>query len=61
MEVTIKVLEAHRIPNRQDKKRNYSQHIIISTLTVTNNNNNKKATRKKRQSHIEMQAHYNNI
>lgn len=41
MEVPIKVLEAYRISNRQDKKRNYSQHIIISTLTVTNNNNKK--------------------
>lgn len=32
----VKVQEAYRPPNRQDKKGNYSQHAISKTLNVEN-------------------------
>jgi hypothetical protein len=43
----MNIQEAYRIPNRQDQKRNYSQHIIIRTTNALNKGRILKAVREK--------------
>lgn len=43
----IKIQEAHRIPNRQNQKRNSPHHIIIKTLNAQNKERLLKVSRKK--------------
>jgi hypothetical protein len=46
-EITIKVQEAYRTPNKWDQERKSSHHIIIKTLNPQNKERILKATRKK--------------
>jgi hypothetical protein len=48
-EMPINIQEAHRTPNRLDKKRNSSRHIIVKTLNALNKERILKAVREKGQ------------
>jgi hypothetical protein len=48
-EIAINIQEAYRTPNRLDKKRNSSLHMIISTTNALNKDRILKAVREKHQ------------
>jgi hypothetical protein len=48
-EMTMKIQEAYRTPNRLDQKRNFSRHIIITTTNALNKDRILKAVREKGQ------------
>ena len=45
----MNIQEAYRTPNRLDQKRNFSSHIIITTLNVLNKERTLKAVKEKGQ------------
>ena len=51
-DMPMNIQEAYRTPNRLDKKRNSSCHIIIKTPNAQNNERILKAIREKRSSNI---------
>ena len=57
-EMLIKVQDAYRISNRQNQKRDFSQHIVIKTPNVQNNEDSVlRSFKGKRKSHIQRQVH----
>jgi hypothetical protein len=48
-DMPMNIQEAYRTPNRQDQKRNSSQHIIITTANALNTDRKLKAVRERGQ------------
>ena len=51
-EMPMNIQEAYRTPNRQDQKRNSSQHITLITKNVLNKEKNIESSKGKRSSNI---------